>query len=190
MDNLPWSTEAEQFRARAAIMAGLNDEWPRFDRATLQETQADWLALYLAPVRKLTELKKLDLLGALKARLSFEQLQDLDRALPDRIDTPSGARHRIDYTQDPPVLALKLQEMFGCSESPRLANGRVPLLIHLLSPAGRPLQLTQDLASFWKDGYAEVRKEMKGRYPKHPWPEDPLSAKATALTKKRLADSS
>jgi ATP-dependent helicase HrpB len=190
MQNLPWTAEAENFRARAAIMASLEEGWPAFDREALCASLEDWLALYLAPVRRLQDLKKIDLLAALKARLSFAELQQLDRSLPTRIAVPSGAQHRIDYTQDPPVLAVKLQEMFGCRASPQLADGRVPLLIHLLSPAGRPLQVTQDLASFWRDGYEQVRREMKGRYPKHPWPDDPLSATATALTKKRLAQSS
>jgi ATP-dependent helicase HrpB len=98
---------------------------------------------------------------------------------------PSGARHRVDYRQQPPVLAVKLQEMFGARETPSVAGGRLALMVHLLSPAGRPLQVTQDLPSFWANGYQAVRKEMRGRYPKHPWPEDPLTAAATALTKGR-----
>jgi ATP-dependent helicase HrpB len=92
---------------------------------------------------------------------------------------------KIDYRQNPPVLAVKLQEMFGCEVTPAVAGGRIPLLIHLLSPAGRPLQVTQDLAGFWRSSYTAVKKEMKGRYPKHPWPDDPLSAEATRYTKRR-----
>ena len=145
----------------------------------------DWLAPYLGPVNRLTDLKKLDLFGALKARLSWEQQQELDRQLPQRYAVPSGSSITIDYEQTPPVLAVKLQEMFGCAETPAVAGGRLPLVVHLLSPAGRPLQVTLDIASFWQDGYKEVRKEMRGRYPKHPWPEDPLTAKATRYTKRR-----
>ena len=105
---------------------------------------------------------------------------------PERIEVPSGNRHRIDYS-DPaaPVLAVKLQELFGLAETPAIAGGRLPLTIHLLSPAGRPMQVTRDLASFWHNTYPDVRKDLRGRYPKHPWPEDPFSAPATARTKSR-----
>ena len=101
---------------------------------------------------------------------------------------PTGSNILIDYLQSPPVLAVKLQEMFGCLETPRIVDGRVSLQLHLLSPAGRPLQVTQDLASFWRDSYLEVRKEMRGRYPKHPWPEDPHQAIATAKTNRALRE--
>ena len=94
----------------------------------------------------------------------------------------------IDYTQSPPVLAVKLQEMFGCEETPTIADGRVELLVHLLSPAGRPLQITQDLAGFWRSSYQDVKKDMKGRYPKHPWPDDPLSAPPTRHTRRKQRD--
>jgi ATP-dependent helicase HrpB len=102
---------------------------------------------------------------------------------------PSGSSIVIDYTQDPPVLAVKLQEMFGCQETPTIADGRVRLLVHLLSPAQRPLQVTQDLAGFWRSSYRDVQREMKGRYPKHPWPDDPLQAVATRHTKRRMEQS-
>ena len=187
LDNLPWTNEAENYRARAALMASLLPDWPAFDRRTLCDSVGEWLALYLAPVKKLTDLKKLDLLGVLQARLSFAQQQQLERWLPERYEVPSGSRVKLDYSQQPPVLPVKLQEMFGARETPTLAEGRLRLVVHLLSPAGRPLQITQDLVSFWNDGYPAVRNEMKGRYPKHPWPDDPLQAVATAYTKKRLS---
>ncbi|TCO76085.1 ATP-dependent helicase HrpB [Chromatocurvus halotolerans] len=190
LDNLPWTSEAENYRARAALMASLVTDWPAFDRQALCDTVSDWLALYLAPVKKLSDLKKIDLIGALKARLSFAQQQQLDRWLPERCEVPSGSRVKIDYSQQPPVLPVKLQEMFGARETPTLAEGRLALVVHLLSPAGRPLQVTQDLVSFWNDGYDAVRKEMRGRYPKHPWPDDPLQAVATAHTKKRASGTS
>ena len=103
---------------------------------------------------------------------------------PELWAVPSGSNIAIDYAQDPPVLAVKLQEMFGCAETPSIADGRVPLMVHLLSPAGYPLQITQDLAGFWAKGYHQVKREMKGRYPKHPWPDDPVHAPATRHTKK------
>ncbi len=114
-------------------------------------------------------------------------LQRLDEEAPQRWQAPSGAMHPIIYGDDGgPWLAAKLQEFFGCEDTPRIARGRVPLTLHLNSPAGRPLQITRDLAHFWRNGYAQVRSEMLGRYPKHPWPKDPLTALPTKLTKKRL----
>ena len=110
---------------------------------------------------------------------------DLEQLAPERLAVPSGSSVAIDYTEDPPVLAVKLQEMFGCEDTPTVANGHIPLVVHLLSPAGRPLQITQDLAGFWRTGYQEVKREMKGRYPKHPWPDNPLEAAATRHTRRR-----
>jgi hypothetical protein len=139
----------------------------------------------------MTRLDALDaegLAGALQSRVDWNLRQRIDRLAPVRIAVPSGMERRIEYaleadgTPRPPVLAVKLQELFGLAETPRIAEGRVPLLLHLLSPAGRPLQVTADLRSFWENTWPEVRREMKGRYPKHPWPEDPWSAPATAAT--------
>ncbi|MEM9760195.1 MAG: ATP-dependent helicase C-terminal domain-containing protein, partial [Pseudomonadota bacterium] len=185
LKQLPWDQETRRLRQRLSLMRSIDDSWPDFSLASLTAELELWLAPYLGPVRRLGDLRKLDLRGALLARLDWTQHPLLDEHLPERIEVPSGSKLRIDYSADPPVLAVKLQEMFGCRESPSLAGGRIPLLIHLLSPAGRPLQVTQDLASFWANGYGEVRKEMKGRYPKHPWPEDPLQAMPTRHTKKR-----
>lgn len=185
LERLPWTPAAEAFRARAALMHSLLPDWPAFDRETLCATADDWLALFLAPVRRLSDLKRVDLVAALKSRLDYAQQEQLETWLPERCTVPSGSRMHIDYTQSPPVLAVKLQEMFGARETPALAGGRIALQVHLLSPAGRPLQVTQDLGSFWRNVYPEVRREMKGRYPKHPWPEDPLTAAPTAHTKKR-----
>ncbi|MFK7831366.1 MAG: ATP-dependent helicase HrpB [Congregibacter sp.] len=183
--NLPWQGAAEDFRNRALAMSRVHDDWPNYDEAALIASADEWLAPFLMPVKKLAELQRIDLPGALKTRLSWAQQQCLDRDVPARIVVPSGSSIRIDYSQSPPVLAVKLQEMFGCETSPAVAQGRLPLTLHLLSPAGRPLQLTQDLASFWRDGYDAVKKEMRGRYPKHPWPDNPLLALPTAHTKKR-----
>ena len=145
---------------------------------------------WLDPVRRLEAFAALDLRAILAALLPWPLPLDLERLAPERIAVPSGSSVAIDYSQRPPVLAVKLQEMFGCEQTPSVADGRVPLVVHLLSPAQRPLQVTQDLAGFWRGSYQEVRREMKGRYPKHPWPEDPLAAEATRHTRQRAGGSS
>ena len=132
----------------------------------------------------MTDLKKLDINSILKNRLDWEQQQQVETLAPERIEVPSGDRIRIDYSQDPPVLATKLQTMFGCETTPAILSGKLPLVIHLLSPAGRPLQVTQSLHTFWRDVYPDVKKDMKGVYPKHPWPDDPMQAEPTARTRK------
>ena len=149
-------------------------------------TLEDWLAPYLNDVNLLNDFKKVKLTEILHALLPWEKQQTLNKLAPTHLNVPSGSSIRIDYTETPPVLAVKLQEMFGCEQSPAVIAGKVPLLIHLLSPAGKPLQITQDLAGFWRSSYHEVKKEMKGRYPKHPWPDDPLVAIATRKTKNRM----
>jgi ATP-dependent helicase HrpB len=183
--NLHWSDAARALRERAVHMQRLDGQWPGFDDDSLIRDLDVWLAPFLGDVRKLSDLRRIDLVAALGARLSWSQREQLDRWLPEKIQVPSGSRLRVDYGQDPPVLAVKLQEMFGCEETPVIADGRLALRVHLLSPAGRPLQITQDLAGFWRSGYADVRRDMRGRYPKHPWPEDPLTAAATAGTRRR-----
>ncbi len=189
LKNLPWTDATERLRQRAQLVGELvqadDQDWPDFSLDGLSVALEDWLAPFLDGVRRLSDLKRVDLGSALRSRLTWDQQQLLDRWLPERIDVPSGSSMRVDYSQNPPVLAVKLQEMFGCRESPHLAEGRLSVTVHLLSPAGRPLQVTQDLASFWAGSYDAVKKEMKGRYPKHPWPDDPLSATATRHTKKR-----
>ena len=128
-----------------------------------------------------------DLKSILSALLTWKQNQQLNALAPQRMQVPSGSSYAIDYTTAPPILAVKLQEMFGCIDTPAVVDGQVPISVHLLSPAGRPLQVTQDLVGFWQTSYQEVRKEMKGRYPKHPWPEDPTNATPTRRTKPRRA---
>jgi ATP-dependent helicase HrpB len=145
-------------------------------------TLEDWLGPYLSGLTKLDDINKLDIEKICRDRFSYEQQQLLDRLAPMRIEVPSGSNISIDYSQQPPVLAVKLQEMFGCDETPTVANGKVALKVYLLSPAGRPLHITQDLHSFWRSGYQSVRKDMRGRYPKHPWPEDPTEALPTRKT--------
>jgi ATP-dependent helicase HrpB len=153
------------------------------DDATLLESLEVWLAPWLDDIGRINDFARLDLARILSSQLNWAQQQQLKELAPERLKVPSGTSPLIDYTKSPPVLGVKLQEMFGCEATPTILQGRVALMIHLLSPAGRPLQLTQDLASFWRTSYQEVKKEMKGRYPKHPWPDDPLTAIPTARTK-------
>ncbi len=191
LQTLPWSPSLQQWRDRVNLLhrcagAGGNNPWPDLSDQALLDSLEEWLLPYLGTVRRLGDFQQLDLKAILHALLPWPLPLDLERLAPERIAVPSGSSVAIDYGQDPPVLAVKLQEMFGCEESPRIADGRIPLLLHLLSPAGRPLQVTSDLAAFWRGAYGEVRREMRGRYPKHPWPEDPLAALATRHTKRRM----
>jgi ATP-dependent helicase HrpB len=186
---LPWTPALEQWRARVMLLHQVNadkDEnpWPDLSDGALMASLEDWLLPYLAQVKRLQDFQSLDLKAILHAQLPWPLPLELEQLAPERLAVPSGSSVVIDYQQDPPVLAVKLQEMFGCEETPTVAGGRVPLQVHLLSPAQRPLQVTQDLAGFWRSSYQEVKREMKGRYPKHPWPDDPLQAPATRHTKK------
>ena len=183
---LPWTPELEQWQMRVMLVREhLAPDWPDVSTAGLLADMDTWLAPDLSDVRKQSDFRKLDLSSMLHSLLTWEQQQFLDRHAPSRLQVPSGSSHKIDYRESPPVLAVKLQEMFGCESAPAIVEGRVPLVIHLLSPAGRPLQVTSDLASFWRQGYEDVKKEMKGRYPKHPWPDDPLQATPTAKTRRK-----
>lgn len=182
---LPWSDELNAWRQRVAFCHrhAEDDSWPDLSDSALLDRLEEWLGPYLEPISHINHFTRLDLSAILKAQLPWPLPQQLDELAPERIKVPSGARLRIDYAQEPPVLAVKLQEMFGCPRTPTVGFG-VALKLHLLSPARRPLQVTQDLEGFWQNSYPEVKKEMKGRYPKHPWPDNPLEAVATARTKK------
>jgi ATP-dependent helicase HrpB len=187
LDVLPWREGAAALRRRVGFARALEGEaWPDWSDAALMETLTDWLGPHLDGMRRRGDLDRLDLAQILATSLGWERQRALDALAPATIPIPSGRRAALDYA-DPaqPVLAVKLQEMFGQAETPRVGNGRVPVAIHLLSPAGRPLQVTRDLAGFWAGSYAEVRKDMRGRYPRHPWPDDPLAAPATARAKPR-----
>lgn len=165
---------------------GANPTWPDLSDERLLNTLEDWLGPYLHGITTLERVQRMDLTQPLHALLTWNQQRDLDRLAPSHLTVPSGSTIRLDYeTPDLPVLAVRLQEMFGCRETPRIANNTVPVLLHLLSPAKRPVQVTRDLASFWVNGYPAVRKELRGRYPKHHWPDDPLIAVPTAKTKRR-----
>ncbi|GAB3105831.1 ATP-dependent helicase HrpB [Aestuariicella hydrocarbonica] len=195
LDLFEWPVELMQWRARVQLMRSyctdLPNPWPDVSDTGLLQSLSVWLEPYLsaaevAKISKLNHFKALDVTAMLHGLLPWPLPQQLDEQAPQRFAVPSGARIAIDYTQSPPVLAVKLQEMFGCVDTPAVAGGRVKLMVHLLSPARRPLQVTQDLAGFWQGSYQAVKKEMKGRYPKHPWPDNPLEAVATAKTKARM----
>jgi ATP-dependent helicase HrpB len=188
IDALPWTNEAREWQARVlSLRHWLPDEnWPDVSDAALLETLADWLGPYLDGITRREHLARLDLFAALKAHLDWEQGRRLDEGAPTHITVPSGSHLRLEYHPgESPVLAVKLQEMFGLADSPRVAWGKVPVTLHLLSPGKRPIQVTQDLRGFWERTYAEVKKELKGRYPKHPWPDDPWNAAPTARATKR-----
>lgn len=178
---LNWSGAARQLQARIALMRRHDPtgDWPDLCDSALSETLDDWLAPWIAGKTRLADVQRLDLAAILSARLSWEQTQRLEREAPSAFVTPAGNRRAIDYASgEVPILAVPLQELFGLTDTPRVCHGRVAVLLHLLSPARRPMQVTQDLAGFWARGYAEVRKELRGRYPKHHWPEDPTEAQA------------
>jgi ATP-dependent helicase HrpB len=183
---LPWSDADRQLRARVALMRHLEPDagWPDVTDAALESRLADWLGPFLTGVARLDDLATGQLSAALVAQLDHAQTRRLDAELPRELTVNNRAR-AIDYTADTPVLAVRLQDLFGQRDTPRLAAGRVALVLHLLSPAGRPLAVTADLAGFWRGAYSEVRKQMRGRYPKHPWPEDPLGADAPINRRRR-----
>ncbi|WP_041842985.1 ATP-dependent helicase HrpB [Actinoplanes friuliensis] len=182
---LTWSRTATELRERLAFAhAALGAPWPPVDDDALLSSLDDWLPLQQA--RRRADLAKIDTASALRRLLPWSVAGRLDDIAPERLPVPSGSKVRIDYT-DPaaPVLAVKVQEAFGWKNAPRLADGRIPVLLHLLSPAGRPVAVTADLASFWANGYPQVRAELRGRYPRHPWPEDPTTAEPTRRTNRR-----
>ncbi len=193
LDALPWSEPSTQWRNRVQSLRGWMPELglPDLSDAALLDSLEAWLLPAFAGKTRLDALGDVELGEALKAQLEWSRRQRIDALAPVRMSVPSGMERRIEYGIDDegvpasPVLAVKLQELFGLADTPRIADGRVPLTIHLLSPAGRPLQVTQDLAGFWQRTYPEVRKEMKGRYPRHPWPDDPWNAVATHRAKPR-----
>ena len=189
MDCLPWDDQSRQWRARVSLLRQLDgDPWPLMDDATLLDDLENWLAPALGGCPSLAGLSASAFFDALRGLLPGHLRRQLETLAPTHWQVPSGAQKPILYGEEGgPTLDVKLQEMFGSKETPTIAQGRVPLLLRLNSPAGRPLQITRDLAHFWRNGYPAVRSEMRGRYPRHPWPEDPFTATATGLTKKKLA---
>ncbi|OLU32145.1 ATP-dependent helicase HrpB [Pseudomonas sp. PA15(2017)] len=188
---LPWTADLRQWQARVMLLRGLDlqsqaaSDWPDVSDEALLAALETWLAPYLGKVTRLSHFGNLDLHAMLQTLLPWPLPQRLDEWAPRSIAVPSGSRIGLDYSEHPPVLAVRLQELFGLAETPRIANGRQQVLLHLLSPARRPVQVTQDLANFWRTTYAEVKKDLKGRYPKHYWPDDPLIAEPTARAKPR-----
>ena len=176
---LTWSTSARLFAARVRVVEGL----PDVSDEALLDTLEDWLLPYLAGVKTAEDWKRFDIHDALRARLSWEELTRLDAKAPSSFTTPLGRKIAIDYAKETPESQLRLQEMIGQTTHPMV--GATPRRITLLSPAGKPLQTTQDLPGFWASSYADVRKDMRGRYPKHPWPEDPSEAAPTLRAKPR-----
>jgi ATP-dependent helicase HrpB len=187
LEVLNWSPPARQFVGRVRLMARTfpKESWPDLSPEQLLDNAEEWLGPFLGGLKSRTDLGRIDLVPPLRSLLSGTQQQRLEKAAPTHVVVPSGSRIPIDYTAEWPVMSVKLQEMFGLAETPRIAEGRVPVLLHLLSPARRPIQVTRDLKSFWDSIYPEVKKELKGRYPKHPWPEDPWNAEPTGRTKRR-----
>jgi ATP-dependent helicase HrpB len=181
---LPWDDDTRQLQARLEFVRtlGRSDQadWPASDDAALMATRSDWLGPHLRGVTRREHLSRIPLGRALRERLSHAQGRVLEQLAPQTLTVPSGSQIRIDYAGDnAPSLSVKLQEVFGLQETPRIGDGAVPITFKLLSPAQRPVQITRDLAGFWRSSYLEVRKDMRGRYPKHIWPEDPLEAQPT-----------
>jgi ATP-dependent helicase HrpB len=190
LESLPWTDDSRQWRARVRLLTETfpEDGWPDTSDAALLENMEHWLGPFLVGMNRWSDLARVDLLAALNSLLDYPAQQQLQALAPTHLSIPTGQRVRLDYAADNgPVLAAKLQALFGWTETPAVAGGRVPVVIHLLSPAQRPLAVTADLASFWSNAYPEVRKDMRGRYPKHPWPDDPFTAEAQQGTKKRPA---
>ena len=185
---LPWTDAAKNWRARVESLRAWQPSagWPDVSDEHLAQTIGDWLGPFLDGVTRRSHLEGLDLQSILNSMLDYEAQQRLARLAPTQMSVPSGIRHALRYEPPgPPVLEVKLQEMFGCTDTPAVCEGRIKVLLHLLSPGRQPVAITQDLAGFWARGYAEVRKDLRGRYPRHPWPEDPLEAAATHRAKPR-----
>jgi ATP-dependent helicase HrpB len=180
---LPWEKEAERFRTRVQWARAVMPELPDLSDQALESSLAEWLGPFLESMWSLQHLQRLRLAEIFRSRLSAHQLREIDRIAPSHLQVPSGSRVALEYTAtEHPALSVKLQELFGLTETPRIGGGTTPVTIHLLSPAGRPLAVTQDLRSFWQNIYPEIRKQLRAQYPKHPWPENPLTATPTRRT--------
>jgi ATP-dependent helicase HrpB len=181
---LPWSRSSRQLQERLSFMHQFDSNWPDVREESLISHLTDWLGSHLYGLKSRNDLQRLNLHAILEGMLTWDQRHKLEEYAPTHITVPSGSRHQVDYAEPAsPALSVRLQEMFGLEDTPRVAGGRVPLTLHLLSPAQRPVQVTRDLASFWRDAYFEVKKDLKGRYPKHVWPDDPLAAQPTNRAK-------
>ncbi|MCG7216649.1 ATP-dependent helicase HrpB [Paenibacillus mucilaginosus] len=183
---LPWSKAARQLRERIGFLHRHRGDFPNVSDEALLGSLEEWLAPHLYGMKSRGDLQRVPLFEALESLLPWPQRQQLGEFVPTHVTVPSGSRIPVDYSDpDAPALAVRLQELFGLRETPRIAGGKVGLVLHLLSPAQRPVQVTKDLASFWREGYFEVKKDLKGRYPKHYWPDDPLEAVPTSRVRPR-----
>jgi len=173
---LHWNPDSVSLRQRLDFLhRTLGAPWPAVDDDTLLDNAESWLGADLATARRRADLERINAGQALRRLLPWPAAARLDELAPERLTVPSGSHPRLDYSADTPVLAVKVQEVFGWTDAPRLADGRVPILLHLLSPARHPVAVTADLASFWRTGWPQVRADLRGRYPKHSWPEDPTT---------------
>jgi ATP-dependent helicase HrpB len=187
LERLPISDAARQWRDRVMFLRAAGDEtWPDLSDAHLAATVEEWLAPHLAGRTGLADIKAGDLTAALEALLPWPQKARLDTEAPTHLDVPTGSSIPVDYAAEGgPAVSVRVQELFGLERHPSLAGGRIPLVLNLLSPAHRPIQVTRDLPGFWRGSWAAVRSEMRGRYPRHPWPEDPAKAEPTRRAKPR-----
>jgi ATP-dependent helicase HrpB len=180
LQSLPWEDASRALLARLRFARPAEGDWPAFDEHALLAGLDDWLGPQLEGITRLSQLSRLRLVDALLSRLDYRQQQQLEQRAPTHLTVPTGTRVRIDYEDESaPCIEVRLQEVFGLAETPRIAGGRVVVTLKLLSPARRPVQITRDLGGFWRGSYAEVRKDLRGRYPRHYWPEDPLQAEPT-----------
>ncbi len=185
IEALPWDAGARRFAARVEWLRARGErELPDFSPDGLMAEVEHWLMPHLSGIRRADQLAQLDLLAALQARLTWSERESLDRLAPAAITAPTGTRLPVNYADDPPSVSVRLQELYGLSEHPAVGPDRMPLLLHLLSPAQRPVQTTSDLPGFWASSYSDVRRDLRGRYPKHSWPEDPANAVPTRRTRK------
>jgi ATP-dependent helicase HrpB len=185
---LPWTPAARELQARLSCLRQWQPRqpWPDFSEAGLLADLEEWLGPWLTRINCLDQLARLDLAAMLAARLDWQQRQQVDELAPTHLGVPSGSRIRLQYQPgEPPVLAVRLQELFGLADTPTVCGGTIPVTLHLLSPAKRPVQITTDLRSFWNTTYKEVKKELQGRYPRHHWPDDPWVTAPTARIKRR-----
>ncbi|MCZ8103360.1 MAG: hypothetical protein O9972_36385, partial [Burkholderiales bacterium] len=186
IERLPWSRPLQQWRNRVMFLRRGDPAFPDLSDEALARSAADWLAPFLAGKASLAQIGGDTLAEALHALLPWDLTRRLDAECPTHFEAPTGNRHAIDYeAEEGPVLAIRVQELFGLKDHPAVAGGRLPLVLHLLSPAHRPIQITRDLPGFWRGSWAAVKADMKGRYPRHPWPDDPASAAPTARAKPR-----
>jgi ATP-dependent helicase HrpB len=190
IDTLPWTRDTRDLQARIEFARKLHgsdnsegnaeSSWPPVSDADLAATVEIWLAPWLDGVTRKEHIGRIPLIDVLRSLLTWDQQRELDVVAPTHLQVPSGSQIRIDYLdQSAPAVSVRLQEVFGLDATPRIGKGRIPVTFKLLSPAQRPVQVTRDLASFWRGSYADVRKDMRGRYPKHHWPENPLEAQPT-----------